>query len=377
LFGFDAAMTEFHRALFSLPWLAHHTGTRNVSMDRITITTPDDWHLHVRDGDALRTVVPHTASQFARAIIMPNLKPPVVNIELARAYRERIIETLPKGSTFEPLMTLYLTDKTKPEEIRRAKSSGLVFAVKYYPAGATTNSDSGVTDIRNCAGVLEAMAQEGLPLLIHGEVTDASIDVFDREKTFIERELAALVERFPKLKIVMEHITTMHAVNFVRDAPANVAATITAHHLLLNRNSIFLGGIRPHHYCLPVLKREEHRQALLQAATSGDARFFLGTDSAPHERSTKETDCGCAGVYTAHAALAFYAEAFESVGALEQLEAFASHHGADFYGLPRNRTSIKLERKPTPVPAGYPYDGGVLVPLRAGGETRWRVCGPA
>jgi dihydroorotase len=267
-------------------------------MDRLTITTPDDWHLHVRDGDALATVVPHTAAQFARAIIMPNLKPPIVNTELARSYRDRILAALASGSRFEPLMTLYLTDNTPAQEIRRAKSSGIVYAVKYYPAGATTNSDSGVTDIHKCFDTLEAMSEAGLPLLIHGEVTDPLVDVFDREKTFIERELVELVGRFPELKIVMEHITTSHAVEFVRSAPDNVAATITAHHLLLNRNAIFQGGIRPHHYCLPVLKREEHRRALVDAATSGNPKFFLGTDSAPHERGTKENDCGCAGVYT-------------------------------------------------------------------------------
>ena len=342
-------------------------------MDRITITTPDDWHLHVRDGDALRTVVPHTAAQFARAIIMPNLKPPVVNTGLAQAYRDRIMKVLPKGSTFEPLMALYLTDNTAAAEIRRAKSSGVVFAVKYYPAGATTNSDFGVTDIRKCADVLEAMAEEGLPLLIHGEVTDASIDVFDREKTFIERELVELVERFPGLSIVLEHITTSHAADFVHNAPANVAATITAHHLLLNRNAIFQGGLRPHHYCLPVLKREQHRLALVKAATSGNPKFFLGTDSAPHERSTKENDCGCAGVYTAHAALGFYAEAFDAVGALDKLEGFASHHGADFYGLLRNQTVITLEKSAMQVPDNYSYGNGALVPLRAGGTIAWRV----
>ncbi len=345
-------------------------------MDRITITTPDDWHLHVRDGDALRTVVPHTAAQFARAIIMPNLKPPVVDTGLAQAYRERIMGALPGGSKFQPLMTIYLTDNTTAAEVRRAKASGVVLAVKYYPAGATTNSDSGVTDIGKCAAALEAMAEEGLPLLIHGEVTDAAVDVFDREKTFIERELTGLVARFPGLRVVLEHITTSHAVDFVRGAPDNVAATITAHHLLLNRNAIFQGGIRPHHYCLPVLKREQHRQALVQAATSGNKKFFLGTDSAPHERSTKETDCGCAGVYTAHAAIEFYAEVFEAAGALDRLEAFASFHGADFYRLPRNSTSITLEKRPYPVPASYPYAGGELVPLRAGGTTAWRLSEP-
>ncbi|NIO42083.1 MAG: dihydroorotase [Burkholderiales bacterium] len=342
-------------------------------MDRITITMPDDWHLHVRDGDALRTVVPHTAAQFARAIIMPNLKPPIVNTELAQAYRSRIVAALPAGSTFQPLMTLYLTDSTLVSEIQRAKSSGIVFALKYYPAGATTNSDSGVTDIHKCFDVLEAMSEVGLPLLIHGEVTDPAVDIFDREKIFIERELVELVERFPRLKIVLEHITTTHAVDFVLNAPANVAATITAHHLLLNRNAIFEGGIRPHHYCLPVLKREEHRRALVMAATSGNPKFFLGTDSAPHERSTKENDCGCAGVYTAHAAMAFYTEAFEAVGSLDKLEGFACHHGADFYCLPKNTKAMTLEKLQTSVPVCFEYGKGTLIPLRAGGTVAWRV----
>lgn len=342
-------------------------------MDRITITTPDDWHLHLRDAEALRVVVAHTAAQFARAIVMPNLKPPVVSTSLAEAYRERILSVVPAGSSFTPLMTLYLTDKTRPDEIRRAKQSGYVFAVKYYPAGATTNSDSGVTDIGKCHAVLEAMAEESLPLLVHGEVTDPAIDVFDREKTFIERELNVLVERYPQLRIVLEHITTSDAADFVTSVPSNVGATITAHHLLLNRNAIFQGGIRPHHYCLPVLKREQHRQALVKAATSGNAKFFLGTDSAPHERSTKETDCGCAGVYTAHAALEFYAEVFDAAGALDRLEGFASHHGADFYGLPRNTTRVTLQKSEWRVPDSFPYGGGQLVPLRAGASVAWRV----
>jgi len=347
--------------------------TEDQSMQRITITNPDDWHLHVRDGDALRAVVPHTVAQFARAIIMPNLKPPVVNTELAQSYRDRVMAALPAASDFQPLMTLYLTDKTSAKEIQRAKSSGIVFAVKYYPAGATTNSDSGVTDIRKCSDALEAMNESDLPLLIHGEVTDPAIDVFDREKAFIERELIELVERFPRLKIVLEHITTTHAVEFVRNAPANIGATITAHHLLLNRNAIFQGGIRPHHYCLPVLKREEHRLALVHAATSGNPKFFLGTDSAPHERSTKENDCGCAGVYTAHAALEFYAEVFDAAGALDRLEEFASFHGADFYGLARNTGSITLESSTWKIPDSFPYGDGQLVPLRAGGTATWRV----
>jgi len=344
-------------------------------MNRFTITAPDDWHLHVRDGDALKAVVPHTAAQFARAIIMPNLKPPVVDTALAHAYRQRILSALPAKSSFQPLMTLYLTDNTPASEIVRAAASGIVVAVKYYPAGATTNSDSGVTGIEKCFDALEAMSEAGMPLLIHGEVTDAGVDVFDREKVFIDRELGMLVERFPRLKIVLEHVTTADAVEFVCRASAHVGATITAHHLLLNRNAIFRGGIHPHHYCLPILKREEHRQALVKAATSGNPKFFLGTDSAPHERSTKENDCGCAGVYTAHAALALYAEVFDSVGALDNLEAFASHNGADFYGLPRNRQRITLERYPTPIPVSYAYGGGTLVPLRAGGMVHWRLAG--
>ncbi len=342
-------------------------------MDRITIASPDDWHVHLRDGNALRVVVAHTAAQFARAIVMPNLNPPIVTTRLAEAYRKRIMSVVPSGSSFAPLMTLYLTDKTRADEIRRAKQSGCVFAVKYYPAGATTNAESGVTDVGKCHAVLEAMAEEGLPLLIHGEITDPAIDVFDREKTFIERELIALVERYPTLRIVLEHITTSHAADFVLSAPPNVGATITAHHLLLNRNAIFQGGIRPHHYCLPVLKREEHRQALLKAATSANPKFFVGTDSAPHERSTKESDCGCAGVYTAHAAIEFYAEVFNAAGALDRLEGFASHHGADFYGLPRNTNHITLEKSEWRVPESFPYDAGQLVPLRAGASVAWRV----
>jgi dihydroorotase len=342
-------------------------------MDRLEITRPDDWHLHLRDGDALRAVIEDTVRRFARAIVMPNLKPPVTDTAKAEAYRDRIVAALPAGSAFQPLMTLYLTDNSTSQEIRRARASGTVFAVKYYPAGATTNSDSGVSNIRNCFGVLEAMAEAGLPLLIHGEVTDPSVDIFDREKTFIERELIALVQRFPRLKIVLEHITTANAVKFVSAAPENVAATITAHHLLMNRNAIFQGGLRPHHYCLPVLKREEHRQALLRAATSGNPKFFLGTDSAPHERCTKETDCGCAGVYTAHAAIELYAEVFDAAGALDRLEGFASHYGADFYGLARNQERIVLERREWTVAKTLPYGVGELVPLRAGGKVAWQI----
>ncbi|HUF19558.1 MAG TPA: dihydroorotase [Burkholderiales bacterium] len=344
-------------------------------MDRLTLIRPDDWHLHLRDGDALRAVVSHTARQFARAIVMPNLRPPVRTAGDAHAYRERIMAALPAGSDFEPLMTLYLTDNTQAEEIRRAKAGGVVHAVKYYPAGATTNSESGVTDIRKCFAILEAMAQEGLPLLVHGEVTDPAIDMFDRERVFIERELMPLVARIPQLRVVMEHITTAQAADFVKHAPANVAATITAHHLLLNRNALFQGGLRPHHFCLPVLKREEHRRALLEAATSGSPKFFLGTDSAPHARNTKETDCGCAGVYTAHAALELYAEVFEDAGALDKLEGFASLFGADFYRLPRNRAQVVLEKREWAVPARLPYGSDDLVPLRAGGSIRWKLSG--
>jgi len=340
--------------------------------DRITIARPDDWHAHFRDGDAMACVVGATARQFARAIAMPNLKPPVTTVEHARAYRERIVGAL-GGAAFEPLMTLYLTDNTKPAEIERAASSGFVKAVKYYPAGATTNSDSGVTDIRKCDAVFEAMQGAGLPLLVHGEVTDAEVDVFDREAVFLERTLSALVKRFPKLKIVVEHATTHEAVAFVERAPGNVAATITAHHLLLNRNAIFAGGLNPHHYCLPVLKREPHRRALLKAATSGNPKFFLGTDTAPHSRSSKESCCGSAGLYTAHAALELYAEAFESADALDKLEGFASHFGADFYGLPRNKGTVTLEKAQWKVPESYPFGQETVVPLRAGQTLRWRL----
>ena len=342
-------------------------------MDQITIRTPDDWHLHLRDGAHMRAVLGDTARCFARAVVMPNLKPPVTTTELAQAYRGRILAALPRGAQFQPLMTLYLTDNTRPAEVERAKASGLVHAVKYYPAGATTNSDSGVTDIARCFDTLEAMAAAGLPLLVHGEVTDPAVDVFDRERVFIERTLAALVERFPELKIVLEHITTADAAAFVERAPGNVAATITAHHLLMNRNAIFQGGIRPHLYCLPILKREEHRQALVRAATSGSPKFFLGTDSAPHAKHTKEHECGCAGCYTAHAAIELYAEAFAAAGALDRLEGFASEHGADFYGLPRNAGTLTLRRESWRVPESLAYGGDLLVPLRAGADVRWKV----
>ncbi|HVY05145.1 MAG TPA: dihydroorotase [Burkholderiales bacterium] len=342
-------------------------------MDRLTLTMPDDWHLHLRDGEALKAVVADTAKRFARAIVMPNLKPPVTTVAAAKTYRERILSALPTGSGFEPLMTLYLTDNTRPEEIRAAVSSGFLKAVKYYPAGATTNSDAGVTDISKCSVVLEEMARSGLPLLVHGETTDPEVDVFDREKIFIERTLAPLAQKHPDLKIVMEHITTADAVEFVQGAGANIAATITAHHLLMNRSDIFRGGIRPHLYCLPILKREEHRRALVSAATSGDKKFFLGTDSAPHARHTKENECGCAGIYTAHAGLELYAEAFDAVGRLDRLEGFASFHGADFYGMPRNTRSIALVRRAWQVVEEMPFGRDTLVPLRAGSQISWSL----
>ncbi len=343
--------------------------------DSITITRPDDWHVHLRDGDPMASVVAATARQFARAIVMPNLKPPVATTEEARKYRGRILAALPKGAAFEPLMTLYLTDNTPATEIERAAKAGFVKAVKYYPAGATTNSDSGVTDLRKCDAVLEAMAGAGMPLLVHGEVTDPEVDVFDREAVFIDRTLGPLVKRFPRLKIVVEHLTTHEAAAFVERAPETVAATITAHHLLMNRNAIFAGGIRPHHYCLPVLKREQHRRALVKAATSGSPKFFLGTDTAPHARATKENDCGCAGLYTAHAALELYAEAFEAADALDRLEGFASHFGADFYGLPRNGGKVTLERAEWEVPREYAFGAETVVPLRAGQKLGWCFAG--
>ncbi len=342
-------------------------------MQTLTITRPDDWHLHVRDGAALSVVLPHTASQFARAIIMPNLKPPVRTVKEAGAYRERILAATPAGSNFEPLMTLYLTDNTSQDDIFGAVQSQFIKAVKYYPAGATTNSDSGVTDIRKCDAVFAAMQEAGLPLLLHGEVTGDDVDVFDREKVFIERHLIPLVLRFPKLRIVLEHITTANAVKFVLAANDNIAATITPQHLLYNRNSIFKGGIRPHFYCLPILKREEHRLALIKAATSGNPKFFLGTDSAPHTKNTKETCCGAAGCYSAFHAMALYAEAFESVGALDKLEGFASYFGADFYRLPRNRSTITLKRESWKIPDEIPFVESVLVPLNAGAILSWQV----
>jgi dihydroorotase len=340
---------------------------------QLTITRPDDWHLHLRDGPVLAAVLRHTAERFGRAIVMPNLKPPVTTTALAAAYRQRILAALPPDCTFEPLMTLYLTDNTPPDEIDAARASGFVHAVKYYPAGATTNSDSGVTDLRRAYAVLERMEQVGLPFLVHGEVTDAHVDVFDREKAFIDRILAEVVRRFPRLRVVFEHVTTKDAVDFVRHAGPDVAATITPQHLLLNRNALFQGGIRPHFYCLPVLKREPHRVALVEAATGGSPKFFLGTDSAPHARHTKEADCGCAGIYSAHAGIELYAEVFEAAGRLDRLEAFASFHGPDFYRLPRNTAALTLVRDPWSPPRSYPLGEHELVPFRAGETVAWRV----
>ena len=341
---------------------------------RLTLTRPDDWHLHLRDGAALAAVLPDTARRFARAMVMPNLDPPIRTTDEARAYRDRILAALPDGMVFEPLMTLYLTDHTAPEEIVRASRSGIVYGVgEVFFVGATTNSAFGVTDFARCDAVFAAMQETGLPLLVHGEVTAPDVDVFDRERVFIERHLVPIVERFPRLKVVLEHITTREAVAFIEQAGANVAATITAHHLLLNRNAMFAGGLRPHAYCLPVLKREEHRRALVAAATSGNPKFFLGTDSAPHARHAKESACGCAGIYTAHAALELYAEVFEQAGALDKLEAFAAFHGPDFYGLPRNRDSVTLVKQAWSVPPELDLGGEALVPLRAGATVAWRL----
>jgi len=341
----------------------------------IAITRPDDWHLHLRDDEQLRAVLPHTARQFARAIIMPNLKSPVVTTDMALAYRARILAALPASIpfSFEPLMTLYLTDNMPPSEIIRAKESGVVHGVKLYPAGATTNSDAGVTDIAKCYATLEAMEQSNLPLLVHGEVTDPDVDVFDKEKVFIDRILTPLTQRFPNLRIVFEHVTTRDAVAFVKEASRYIAATITVHHLLLNRNAIFQGGIRPHHFCLPVLKREIHRQALLEAAISGNPKFFLGTDSAPHSQANKENACGCAGIFTAHAAIELYAAAFEQAGALVKLEAFASFHGADFYQLPRNNGYITLNKESWIIPEQLEFAGEKLIPLYAGDSLAWKM----
>src|SRR2546421_8017382 len=342
-------------------------------MDRLTLKRPDDWHLHLRDGPAMRAVLADTARRFARAIVMPNLKPPVRTTHEALHYRERILGELPEHARFEPLMTLYLTDDTPPEEIARAKLSGSVHGVKLYPAGATTHSEAGVTRISRCFRVLEKMEELGMPLLVHGESTDPAIDVFDREKAFIEEVLGPTMARFTHLKVVLEHITTRDAVQYVEVTGANVAATITAHHLLMNRNALFQGGIRPHHYCLPVLKREEHREALVEAATSGNPKIFLGTDSAPHARGTKEAACGCAGIYTAHAALELYASAFEEAGALDKLEAFAATHGAAFHGLPANGGTVTLVREKWRVPETIAFGGEPLVPLRAGDTLPWKL----
>jgi dihydroorotase len=341
-------------------------------MQTLTLTRPDDWHLHLRDGAALKAVLPYTVRQFARAIIMPNLKPPVRSVAEAEAYRHRILAAIPAGKQFEPLMTLYLTDNTRPEEILAAKAAAFVKAVKYYPAGATTNSDSGVTDIRRCDRVFEAMQQVDMPLLLHGEVTDAAVDMFDREKVFIEKYLIPLRARFPNLRVVLEHITTAEAVEFVLSTD-NMAATITPQHLLFSRNILFQGGLRPHYYCLPILKRERHRQALLQAATSGNPKFFLGTDSAPHPRDGKESACGCAGCFSALHAMELYAEAFESRDALDKLEAFASFYGPDFYQLPRNTEQITLTKTPWHIPDEVPFPDSGLVPLRAGEEMNWQL----
>ncbi|VVD78578.1 dihydroorotase [Pandoraea eparura] len=343
--------------------------------NELTITRPDDWHLHVRDGDVLKSVLPDSARQFGRAIIMPNLKPPVTTTELAAAYRERILAARPAGNAFEPLMTLYLTDNTAADEIRRAKASGFVHGVKLYPAGATTNSDAGVTDLAKCRSALEAMQDVGMPLLVHGEVTSADIDIFDREKVFIDRVMSPLRRDFPGLKVVFEHITTQDAAEYVAQADGPIAATITAHHLLYNRNAIFTGGIRPHYYCLPVLKRETHRDALVKAATSGSPRFFLGTDSAPHAREAKEAACGCAGCYTALHAVELYAEAFDKAGALDKLEGFASFHGPDFYELPRNTDKITLVREDWELPAALPMGDATVVPLRGGEVIGWKFKG--
>lgn len=340
---------------------------------RLTITRPDDWHLHLRDGEVLSSILSDTANRFGRAIIMPNLKPPVTTTEQALDYRKRILGALSIKNSFEPLMTLYLTENTTPAEIAKAKSSGFIHAVKYYPTNATTNSEFGVNDIKRSYPVFESMEKHGLLLLMHGEVTDKNIDIFDREKVFIERHLEPIARAFPKLRIVMEHITTQEAVKFITDAPSHIAATITAHHLLLNRNAIFEGGIRPHHYCLPVLKREVHRQALVKAAISGNSKFFLGTDSAPHSRKAKEATCGCAGIYTAHAGIELYAEAFEEAGCLNKLEAFASFYGADFYQLPRNKDTITLEKKSWVVPEEVNFGKELGVPLRAGGTIAWKI----
>jgi dihydroorotase len=348
-----------------------HAAESGVS--ELILRRPDDWHLHLRDGAAMAAVLPHSAARFARAIIMPNLKPAITTTALALAYRERILAALPQGAHFEPLMTLYLTDATAPEEIATARASGRIFGCKLYPAGATTNSSEGVTDVRRLDPVLERMSALALPLLVHGEVTDPKVDVFDRESRFIEAVLAPLIERHPKLKVVFEHVTSRAGVEFVRAARTGIAATITPQHLLLNRNDLFRGGIRPHLYCLPILKTELDRRALLEAVAAGDPRFFLGTDSAPHAKELKENACGCAGIYSAHAAIELYAEAFESIGALTRLEHFASSFGADFYGLPRNSEKIRLIKSAWEAPASYAFGQSLVVPLRAGESLAWRL----
>ena len=344
-----------------------------MSKRQIQITKPDDWHLHLRDGPMLTTVVPDTARCFQRAIVMPNLKPPVTTVAMAEAYRKRILAAVPQGMSFDPLMTLYLTEQTSPDEIHRAKESGCVHAVKYYPAGATTNSDSGVRDLTKVNHVLEAMQDVDLPLLLHGEVTDHDIDVFDREAVFIERHLQRINADFPELRTVLEHITTKDSADYVMSASDRVAATVTVHHLLLNRNAMFDGGLRPHHYCLPLIKRETHRQALVKAATSGDPKFFLGTDSAPHPKGAKESDCGCAGIYSAPAAIELYTEVFDQAHALDQFEGFASFHGPDFYGLPRNQGTITLQASAWTVPETIPAGSDVIVPLRAASKLAWQL----
>ncbi len=341
----------------------------------VTITRPDDWHLHLRDGAGLAAVVGHTARVFARAVIMPNLQPPVATTDLATDYRDRILSVVRPGDDFEPLMTLYLTDQTPPAEVRRAVSRGFVVGFKLYPAGATTHSDHGVTSLDKVSAVLDAMESAGMPLLVHGEVTDDDVDIFDRERVFIDRILSPLVDRWQGLKVVLEHVTTREGVDFVRSSPPRVAATVTPQHVLLARNDLLAGGVRPHHYCLPVLKGREHREAVVEAATGDDRRFFLGTDSAPHPRRSKETACAAAGVFSAHGALGFYAEAFEAAGALDRLEDFASFRGADFYGLPRNTGTVTLVKQPWAVPEHYPFGDDVVVPLRAGGTIAWTVDG--
>lgn len=344
-----------------------------MSNQRLRITQPDDWHLHLRDGPALATTVAHTAERFARAIIMPNLKPPITTTAAARDYRQRILDAVPQGLAFEPLMTLYLTDQLSPQEITKARESEVIIAVKYYPAGATTNSDSGVTEISKIYPVIERMIDEELPLLIHGEVTDHEIDIFDREQCFIDEVLAPLTQRYPELKVVLEHITTKNAVDFVKSQKSNIAATITVHHLLYNRNDLLAGGVRPHFYCLPILKRNIHQQALLNAATSGNPQFFLGTDSAPHEKHLKESDCGCAGIYSAPGAIELYAEVFESQNALDKLEGFSSFFGPDFYSLPRNKQSICLTKKPWTMDQNFQFDNSSVIPIRAGETINWQI----